>query len=428
MRTFPLKSLFAGSAFCVASCSAVTLYAADSGGNVTTLSLTGSGANYSLSVASKTAECDVNPSWLTLDAANRVLYCLDRGSNSVPNGSLNSFSIGDGGVLTRIARVLAPSSGVAGEIVTTESGARGYVSASYSRPSSLHHNLGTLYCPEEINKLTFLGSNRSAAAVFALGENGALPGTGPLQEFFPTLETPGPVTSRQDTSYLHHVIIDPKNQYVLLADLGGDRVRVYTKDPTSVAPIKEVDGLVTGPGVGPRHGVFKTAANGDIFFFFNGELDQNIYSYKVEYKETGLAFTKVFSIPAVNIDYPATKAPTSEIAITPDQRFIIVSNRDVSFRDSPVLGSGPSDTISTFAIKEDGTLVLVQLAPSGGWSPRQFSINKAGDLIAVGHQNNRTVVIWKRDLESGKIITEAEGGKVGQVTLTGAVVATIFDE
>ncbi|KZL77251.1 extracellular aldonolactonase protein (YkgB) [Colletotrichum tofieldiae] len=401
MRTFPLRSLFAGSAFCVASCSAVTLYAADSGGNVTTLSLTGSGANYSLSVASKTAECDVNPSWLTLDAANRVLYCLDRGSNSVPNGSLNSFSIGDGGVLTRIARVLAPSSGVAGEIVTTESGARGYVSASY---------------------------NRSAAAVFALGENGALPGTGPLQEFFPTLETPGPVTSRQDTSYLHHVIIDPKNQYVLLADLGGDRVRVYTKDPTSVAPIKEVDGLVTGPGVGPRHGVFKTAANGDIFFFFNGELDQNIYSYKVEYKETGLAFTKVFSIPAVNIDYPATKAPTSEIAITPDQRFIIVSNRDVSFRDSPVLGSGPSDTISTFAINEDGTLVLVQLAPSGGWSPRQFSINKAGDLIAVGHQNNRTVVIWKRDLESGKIITEAEGGKVGQVTLTGAVVATIFDE
>ncbi|OHW91224.1 putative lactonase [Colletotrichum incanum] len=401
MRTSLLKNLLAGSVFCAASCSAVTLYAADSGGNVTTLSLTGSGANYSLSVASKTAECDVNPSWLTLDAANRVLYCLDRGSNSVPNGSLNSFSIGDGGILTRIARVLAPFSGVAGEIVTTESGARGYVSASY---------------------------NRSAAAVFALGENGALPGTGPLQEFFPTLEAPGPVTSRQDTSYLHHVIVDPKNQYVLLADLGGDRVRVYTKDPTSVAPIKEVDGLVTGPGVGPRHGVFKTAANGDIFFFFNGELDQNIYSYKVEYKETGLAFTKVFSIPAVNIDYPATKAPTSEIVITPDQRFIIVSNRDVSFRDSPVLGSGPSDTMSTFAIKEDGTLELVQLAPSGGWSPRQFSINKAGDLIAVGHQNNRTVVIWKRDLESGKIITEAEGGKVGQVTLTGAVVATIFDE
>lgn len=118
----------------------------------------------------------------------------------------------------------------------------------------------------------------------------------------------------------------------------------------------------------------------------------------------------------------------TNISHQPDQRFIIVSNRDVSFKDSPVFGSGPTDTISTFAIQEDGSLELVQLAPSGGWSPRQFSINRAGDLIAIGHQNNKTVVVWKRDVASGKIVSEAEGGKVGQVTLDGAVVSTIFDE
>lgn len=84
--------------------------------------------------------------------------------------------------------------------------------------------------------------------------------------------------------------------------------------------------------------------------------------------------------------------------------------------------------MSTFAIQKDGSLKLVQLAPSGGWSPRQFSINKAGDLLAIGHQNNNSVVVWKRDLASGKIVLEAEGGKVAQVTLSGAVVATIFDE
>lgn len=84
--------------------------------------------------------------------------------------------------------------------------------------------------------------------------------------------------------------------------------------------------------------------------------------------------------------------------------------------------------MSTFAIQTDGSLKLVQLAPSGGWSPRQFSINKAGDLLAIGHQNNNTVVVWKRDITSGKIVLEAEGGKIGQVTLSGAVVSTIFDE
>lgn len=71
---------------------------------------------------------------------------------------------------------------------------------------------------------------------------------------------------------------------------------------------------------------------------------------------------------------------------------------------------------------------LVQLAPSGGWSPRQFSINKAGDRLAVGNQVNNTVVVWKRDVESGKLISEEEGGKVGVVTLTGAVVYTMWDE
>jgi len=68
---------------------------------------------------------------------------------------------------------------------------------------------------------------------------------------------------------------------------------------------------------------------------------------------------------------------------------------------------------------------LVQLAPSGGWSPRHFSLNKAGDLIAVGHQNNNTVVIWNRDVETGLIVT---GEPAAVVTPTGPVVCTIWDE
>lgn len=55
-------------------------------------------------------------------------------------------------------------------------------------------------------------------------------------------------------------------------------------------------------------------------------------------------------------------------------------------------------------------------------------INKAGDKIAVGHQNNNTVVIWKRDVKSGTIVSEADGGKLGVATLSGAVVFTQWDE
>ncbi|KAL6409798.1 YkgB [Ilyonectria robusta] len=395
MRTSSLWLLWA------ASCNAATLFAADSGGNVTTLSLTKHRHDYALSIIGKTADCGPNPSWLTLDRRDRVLYCLDRGASTSTSGSLNSFSVDGDGSLSRVSRVQAPLSGVAGAIVTTPLGGRGYVTASY---------------------------NRSAASVIALGKNGALPGPGPLQLILPNITETGPVASRQDRSYLHHVIIDPTNTYIVIPDLGGDRCRVFAYDKHNVAPIVEVGELTAEPGSGPRHGVFRVMANGDTFFFHNGELSQKVYSYRVKYQRKGLSFTRIFDIPALDAGLPATTAPASEIAMSPDHRFLVVSNREKSFSASPLFGSGPSDTLSTFAIKEDGTLKLVQLTPSGGWLPRQFSFNKAGDKIAVGHQGNQTVVIWKRDVKSGKIIAEDKGGKLGQIQLTGPVVATIWDE
>lgn len=112
------------------SASAVKLYTAHSDGNVTSLALTGSGSNYSLSVTSTTADCEANPAVLNLDSDNRVLYCYDRGGSKDTIGSLNSFSVGDDGALTRISRVEAPYSGVWGEFLTGDSGNRSYITAS----------------------------------------------------------------------------------------------------------------------------------------------------------------------------------------------------------------------------------------------------------------------------------------------------------
>jgi len=131
MHRIRLTNILARLPLLIASCSAVTLFAADSGGNVTSLSLdVGTGKNSSLVASHRTTECATNPSWLTLDATNRILYCLDRASNSVANGSLNSFSVGQAGALVHIDRVPVSSSGVAGEIVTLDSGVRAYVTAS----------------------------------------------------------------------------------------------------------------------------------------------------------------------------------------------------------------------------------------------------------------------------------------------------------
>ncbi|RYN73557.1 hypothetical protein AA0120_g12598 [Alternaria tenuissima] len=381
--------------------SASQLFAADSRGNVSTLLLAENGNTSSLTVTSMTAECGPNPASLNLDYQNRVLYCLDRGRAPGTEGSLNSLRIAADGSLSRIARVSAPFSGVAAEFFNDEeTGVRGYVSTSY---------------------------NRSAIGVYRLpDDNGGL--SEPAQIIFPNTTAVGPVTARQDRSYLHGVFPDPTRKFLLMTDLGQDRIRVFRYNQQTIAPLVELAPLVTPLGCGPRKAVFWTAPEtGNLFLFVNGELDQRVYSYQVEYKEDGLEWRLVDDVVSISEYLPVTTAPTSEIAITPDGRFVIVSNRDVSFLGSPIHRTRSSDTLSIFSVSANGTLTLVQHAPSGGYSPRQLMINTDGDKIAVGHQNNNTVVVWKRDVETGKIVEEEDGGMLGVVTLSGPVVFTQWD-
>lgn len=295
-------SLWLASSAATTHASAVRLYSAHSDGNVTTLSLTGGSGNYTLAVASVTADCEANPAALTLDKENGVLYCYDRGGSTDTAGSLNSFAIdrSQHGALTRISRVEAPYSGVWGEILTVEeTGKRVYVSASYTP---------------------------GAVGVFSLGlDNDTLPGTGPMQTIFPTIETPGPVADRQERSHLHHVIFDPSNTYILIPDLGGDRVRVFTYNGTGHLMEDETSVLTADAGAGPRHGFFRVNDAGETFFLFNGELSRMVYSYKVTYAEDGsrLRFEKVFETTALGADgtLAAETASTSECAMTVCERY-----------------------------------------------------------------------------------------------------------
>ncbi|RDW85088.1 hypothetical protein BP6252_02678 [Coleophoma cylindrospora] len=395
-----VSSLFTAAALClIAPSTAVNLYAAAADGNVTTLSLTrAANTSYQLSITAKTAECESYPSWLGIESKSRTLYCLDRGLSDSVNGSLNSFNMAADGSLTRIDRVLAPLSGVGADIFMGKHGKKGIMTASY---------------------------NRSTAAVFEI-DVGGIPGalSNALYLKYPVLNATGPVLDRQDRSYLHEVIHDPSRSHLFTPDLGGDRIRVWNYDPVTLAPLTELAPLVTGSGVGPRHGVFWTSpSTGELFLIFVGELDQNVHVYRIVTNTAKeVTWEEVFKVPAMGTVQQALNAPASEIALSPDCKYILVSNREQSFSRH----NSSTDTLSTFLINPDGTLTLHQLAPTGGYLPRQFSINKAGDMVAIGHQVNNTVVVWERDIESGMIVTE--GGPLAQAVLSGNVVMTIWDD
>jgi 6-phosphogluconolactonase (cycloisomerase 2 family) len=83
-----------------------------------------------------------------------------------------------------------------------------------------------------------------------------------------------------------------------------------------------------------------------------------------------------------------------------------------------------SDAIITFSVDHSsGNLSLAQSYPSGGRVPRQFSLNKAGDLVAVVSQSDGRVAVIERDVESGLL-----QGFVATANVEGEVTAVIFDE
>lgn len=164
-------------------------------------------------------------------------------------------------------------------------------------------------------------SNKSAIAAFVFASNGTLEPPG--QIIHPTLHITGPITSRQDDSHAHHVILDPSRRFFLVPDLGADIIRVFQYHPDTFAPLTELDPLATEPGAGPRHGVFWRApgrSNDErLYLLFNGELSQKVYSYRITYTPSGLAWEKVFETYALGRlgeTLPPNTAPTSEIAVS----------------------------------------------------------------------------------------------------------------
>jgi 6-phosphogluconolactonase (cycloisomerase 2 family) len=117
---------------------------------------------------------------------------------------------------------------------------------------------------------------------------------------------------------MHQVLLDPDQQFLVMPDLGGDMVRIFSWDLENLAPLTEEEPLRTDPGAGPRHGVFWKSPSGYLYYFFVGELSQFVYSYKIKYTSSGLAWTKISQIPALGPDNekPATTAPASEIALS----------------------------------------------------------------------------------------------------------------
>ncbi len=189
----------------------------------------------------------------------------------------------------------------------------------------------------------------------------------------------------QASPHAHCVDVSPDNRFLVVSDLGTDRLLTYHLDPASAELIPAATPLVTvTPGSGPRHTLFHP--NGKWLYSLN-ELSSTVDLFEWTAATGSLTFKATAS--TLPEEARGKKNSTAELAFSPDGRFLYVSNR---FHDS----------IAVFSVDHDhGTLASIQDIPCGGKVPRSFTLNPSGSWLLVANQDTANIAIFARNAQTG---------------------------
>jgi 6-phosphogluconolactonase len=201
---------------------------------------------------------------------------------------------------------------------------------------------------------------------------------------------------RQAGPHAHSANIAPGNKFMLLNDLGLDKILVFKIDPakSSVTP-NDPPFAKIAPGSGPRHLAFST--NGKFAYAIN-EMLATITAFKWD-----AALGKLDEVQTVSTEpagYSGQKS-TAEIAVHPNGKFLYGSNRGDS-------------TIAAFSIDgATGKLTMTGTFPSGGKTPRSFAIDPSGKFLLSAGQDSDNIAGFKIDAQTGRLTPTGQSVEVG---------------
>ncbi len=200
---------------------------------------------------------------------------------------------------------------------------------------------------------------------------------------------------RQAGPHAHSVTLDPAGRFLLVADLGTDRVAVYELDAAqrTLTACPERDARVE-PGSGPRHLAFHPAGR---FVYLVNEMAATVTAFG--YDEAAGALRELQTVSALPEGFTGFRA-AAEIAVHPAGRFLYVTNRSDGSSHEPA--ERGEDTIAWFEIDPGtGRLTPRGRVPSGGDTPRTLTISPDGSRLYVANQSAGNLTTFLIDEETG---------------------------
>ena len=211
----------------------------------------------------------------------------------------------------------------------------------------------------------------------------------------------GPRKDRQQKAFAHQTFYTPDGKLMGVCDLGCDRVNFYDyKKPGGLE--KPVVTLKADPGDGPRHALF---SNDGKFLFVVNELSSTVTSYAVakgttnlvgasfqdargRLGEPSLPFKRIgkWSMLPEGCALKETETKAAAIKLTADGKILMASNRG-------------HDSIAFFAVNEDGSLTMKNVAKLTGKFPRDFELMPGEKFMVVGHKMSNEIQVYAFDRE-----------------------------
>lgn len=200
--------------------------------------------------------------------------------------------------------------------------------------------------------------------------------------------------SIQTEPHTHWIGVSPDNRFVLVSDLGLDRVFIFHFDEKTgkLSPL-DAPFVTVYPGGGPRHFAFDPAGR---FGYQLGEMSGNVDVFA--WNSSAGTLTGVQRVHTVPHDFFGDNH-SAEIEVRPDGKFLYESNRRTQGENL----RGP-DTIGVFSIDaKTGILTPVEQVLSGGIMPRNFDIDPTGGFLLAANQLSNNVVVFAIDKNTGRL-------------------------
>lgn len=200
------------------------------------------------------------------------------------------------------------------------------------------------------------------------------------QTFYHQHQGNGPNIDRQEAPHAHSIKADPNGKFVYSADLGTDKIYVYTYIENELVPFKEIE---IKAGSGPRHFDFHPQLKAMAVV---NELNGTVTLLKPD--SLGCFDQYYSTTTTLPADFTAFNK-CADIHFSPNGKFLYASNRG---HNSLVIYKVDQETMNLEIVGWEIEMI--------NW-PRNFTIEPSGNYLLVANKDANNITVYTIDEVTG---------------------------